>query len=62
MGMCRLLYFKLLKLLFQKYQTMKNKDCQISVFHKFDSIYVPVVKENYTILFISLLFKTVFIF
>lgn len=31
---------------FQKHQTMKNKDCQISVFHKLDSIHVPVVKEN----------------
>lgn len=64
MGICRLLHFKLFKLLFQKYQTMKNKDCQISVFHKFDSKYVPVFKENYTILFVSLIFKTfqVFIF
>lgn len=45
---------------------MKNKDCQISVFHKFDSKYIPVVKENYTILFISLtlflIFETILIF
>lgn len=48
MDVCRHLYFKLLNLTvkFQKHQTMKNKDCQISVFHKLDSIHVPVVKEN----------------
>lgn len=52
---------------FKNHQFMKrNKDCQISVFHTFDSKNIPVVKESYTILCLfltfSLSFETFFIF
>lgn len=46
---------------FKNHKFMKrSKDCQISVFHIFGSKYVPVVKESYTILFLSLTLSLIF--
>lgn len=53
-------------LIFNDFSYYLNKVCQISVFRIFGSKYVLVLKENYTILFLSftlfLIFQTVFIF